>query len=59
MVYLCEKEGCINAANEIIAIMDTDGQQVKDVVNSIEKLSSQNLDIVSEVGFYRIHPLKV
>ena len=44
------KEGCINATNEIIAIMDTDGQHlVKDVVNSIEKLSSQNLDIVLEI----------
>ena len=46
------KEGCINATNEIVAIMDTDGQhQVKDVVNMIEKLSSQNLDIVSGSRF--------
>ena len=46
------KEGCINATNEIIAIMDTDGQHlVNDVVNSIEKLSSQNLDIVSGSRF--------
>ena len=46
------KEGCINATNEIIAVMDTDGQHlVKDVVNAIEKLSSQNLDIVSGSRF--------
>ena len=46
------KEGCLNATNEIIAIMDTDGQhQVKDVINAVEKLSLQNLDIVSGSRF--------
>ena len=41
------KEGCINASNEIIAIMDTDGQhKVEDVINAAEKLFSENLDVV-------------
>jgi len=41
------KEGCINAKNEIIAIMDTDGQhKVEDVIKAVEKLFSKNFDIV-------------
>ncbi len=43
------KEGCINTTNEIIAIIDRDGQHlVQDVVNSIEKLSS--LTIIANIG---------
>ena len=46
------KEGCLNSTNEIIAIMDTDGQhQVEDVINAVEKLSLENLDIVSGSRF--------
>ena len=41
------KEGCINASNEIIAIMDTDGQhKVRDVINAAEKLFFENFDVV-------------
>ncbi len=41
------KEGCINASNEIIAIMDTDGQhKVEDIINAAEKLFFENLDVV-------------
>ncbi len=41
------KEGCINATNEIIAIMDADGQhKVEDVNSAIKKLSFERLDVV-------------
>ena len=41
------KEGCLNAANEIIAIMDSDGQhQVKYVISAIEKMHLESFDII-------------
>ena len=46
------KEGCINASNEIIAIMDSDGQhKVEDVIKAAEKLFFDNLDIVTGSRF--------
>ncbi len=41
------KEGCINATNDIVAIMDTDGQhKLNDVINAVEKLLAEDLDVI-------------
>ena len=41
------KEGCLCATGEFLAIMDTDGQhEVKTISNGIQKLISDNLDLV-------------
>ena len=47
------KEGCLNASNEIIAIMDSDGQhQVKDVISAIEKMHLESFDILVGSRFH-------
>ena len=46
------KEGCLNATNEIIAIMDTDGQhEVIAITNAIEKLLNSRLDLIAGSRF--------
>jgi len=41
------KEGCLNARGKYIAVMDTDGQhEVKTIIKSLEKLISENKDMI-------------
>tara|TARA_Y100000589_G_C26848847_1_gene505075 strand:+ start:397 stop:648 length:252 start_codon:yes stop_codon:yes gene_type:complete len=46
------KEKCLNASNEIIAIMDSEGQhQLNDVISAIEKMHLESFDLLVSSHF--------